>query len=409
MRIKDSKNKILFIIIILFILLFSRAYATIEKLSDSDRLSPLKTDNFTQKEWREIKQDGYMAYFYRRKYSKEEIMAVWKGVNELCPDYSREEKLLATRSILNYHWVVYRTTPFHNLAANVKVTRKYQHLIDKYSQLHQVPAKMVRGIITWENSGGTTKESWAACAGVGQLSRGAVKTAHEFYIPFVKRSRELADDYYQITRQTGFPLFNALARYHENDSEKFNVAEKHRQLRLKYKVEDERHIPECNLEDAVVYLKLLYNNYNQRMDLAISAYHNGGLNNNDIIRNYIKRNHGLLLDPSVEQTRIVEALDKHKIKFIDLWDDNISRDMLNGLRTVYGHQTNSYNRHLSLGDESDIYPWKIIAAYSILSAPGKTLKRLVKKYEGPWDVAELRGMKVYKTIPEVRQAIKEGR
>jgi len=166
---------------------------TPDKKDYGNIIPKIKKNSFTKKEIEEISQDGYLSYFYRRKYSKPEVKIVWDAVNKLLPNYSREDKLLATRSILAYHWVVYRTTPTHNMSANVNVTRKYRDLIERYAKLHDIPVEMVEGIITWENSGGISKRSWAACVGVGQLSAGAVHTAHKFYVPYVKKKRRLPD------------------------------------------------------------------------------------------------------------------------------------------------------------------------------------------------------------------------
>lgn len=380
----------------------------VEKTVEGGAENKIKTSGFTKEEMDEIKKDGYLSYFYRRKYSKDEIKIVWEAVSKLFPQYSKEDKLLATRSILAYHWVVYRTTPSHNMSANVAVTKKYRDLIEKYSKLHEVPVEMVEGVITWENSGGTSKKSWAACVGVGQLSTGAVNAAHEYYISHLKNKEEMVEIYDLMHGKFNFPLFHIAGKKHILQLDIFDVANRHRETRKKLKVDDERLIPDCNIEDAAVYLKILYNNYENRVDMAISTYHNGGLNNNDILTDYISRASGGKIKGKLTQKEIIAAMDQYKISFISLWRDHRSRDMLNGLRTVFGEITTSANQNLSLGDESDIYPWKVAAGYAALNAPDEVLNRLVEKYRGPWDVAECRGVRIYGGYDEVKAGIKSG-
>ena len=380
----------------------------VEKTVEGGATNNIKTSGFTKEEMDEIKKDGYLSYFYRRKYSKDEIKIVWEAVNKLFPQYSKEDKLLATRSILAYHWVVYRTTPAHNMSANVRVTKKYRDLIDKYAKLHEVPVEMVEGVITWENSGGTSRKSWAACVGVGQLSAGAVNAAHEYYISHLKNKEEMVEIYDLMHSKFNFPLFHIAGKKHIIQLDIYDVANRHRAIKKKLKVDDERLIPDCNIEDAAVYLKILYNNYENRVDMAISTYHNGGLNNNDILTDYIQRASGGKIKGKLNQKEIMAAMNQYKISFISLWRDHRSRDMLNGLRTVFGEITTSANQSYSLGDESDIYPWKVAAGYAALNAPDNVLKDLVNKYQGPWDVAECRGIRIYSSYDSIKSGIKSG-
>ena len=390
-----------------------------EKLKDGDKpdekgfsstgivkYDPPKKDSFTRDEIQEIKKDGYLAYFYRRKYHPMEIKVVWDSVNTLFPDYSRRQKLQATRSILAYHWVVYRTTFTHNMFKNVAITKKYRSLIKQFAKIHQVPAPMVEGVITWENSGGLTKESWAACVGVGQLSKGAVQVAHSFYDRAVSNLHHNAKMLRKGWLNYQLPMLGYGAQRMLDRAKQLNVRTRHREMAKKQGVKDDRLIPECNVEDAVIYLKLLYHNYNKRIDLAISAYHNGGLNNNDIIRDYLNRRQSNQLGTNARQKEIMAGILEKDLKFVSLWEDSRSRDMLNGLRTVYGNRTTPANRLLSLGDESDIYPWKVAAAYGALNADEKVLQYLVDKYNGLWDVVELSGLRVYDDVEKIRQAIR---
>lgn len=368
----------------------------------------IKTSGFTPDELKEISQDGYLSYYYRRKYSTPEIKIVWDAVNTLFPQYTQEDKLLAARSTLAYHWVVYRTTSTHNMAANLKVTRQYKDLIEKFSRLHQIPVEMTEAVITWENSGGVSKTSWAECTGVGQLSWGAVKTAHEFYVPLVNRKKLLAKTYKELDEDFSFPLFTVLSLSRDKEAEIFDVAGRHKRIQKSLGIQDERTISQCNIEDAAIYLKLFYNNYGQRIDLAISAYHNGGLNNNDIIEDYLRRNKGIKTPGVMTQKEILEAIHKHDLSFIHLWKDKRSRNMLNGLKTVEGHITTHANSHMALGDESDIYNWKVAAAYGALYAPEDVFNGLVKKYQGLWDTTECKGLRIYSDYESIRNAIRSG-
>lgn len=368
----------------------------------------IKTSGFTGGEMAEIKQDGYLSYFYRRKYSNGEKRILWQAVNRLFPHYSEEDRLLATRSALAYHWVVYRTTFNHDIRANIAVLKKYRSLIESLCEFHQIPPEMAEGVMAWENSGGCGKRSWAECVGVGQLSVGAMRTAHEYYVPCAQREKKLAGIYRKMAGEFPVPFISIMGEYHGDNARRFDVAGRHREMRLKARVEDERLIPACNIEDGIIYLKLLYGNYANRMDLAISAYHNGGLNNNDIIRNYLKRVKAEPDAGNYNQKDIISAIDRYNLGYIDLWKDYQSRQMLNGLRTVYGHVTHPGNRHLSLGDESDIYPWKVVSALGALYADEALLEKLVDKYRGPWDLAECRGLPVYDTVEKAKKAIGAG-
>ncbi len=346
-----------------------------------------------------------MAFFYRRKYDKDEIKTVWKVVNKLFPDYTKEEKKLAMRSILTYHWVVYHPTITHNILNNVRVVRTFEKYIKKMAKKHQIPEDMFISILTWENSGGLIRRSWASCVGIGQLSLGAVATAHQYYKPYVKKMGRLKYIYTRLNSTFHFPLFKILQLHAQREIYDFSIAKRHREIQQKLYIKDERHIPQCNIEDSAIYLKLLYNNYANRIDLTISAYHNGGINNNDILRDYIWRH---FHESPKKQKDIIKAIKKYNIKYISLWKDLRSRDMLNGLRTVFGDVTTYQNSHLSLKDESDIYPWKVAAAYGAYISGDVQIRKLMKKYRGDWDVAECRGMKIYTSIEDIRKDIKKG-
>ncbi|MCE1245469.1 MAG: transglycosylase SLT domain-containing protein [Firmicutes bacterium] len=382
-----------------------------KKISGNESAIPvIKTKDFDQAELFEIKRDGYLSYYYRRKYTPVEIKTVWNAINAICPQYSKEEKLQAARSVLAYHWVVYKTTFAHNMNNNVGVTAKYRDLIRETSKLHQIPPEMVEAVITWENSGGVNRRSWAACVGVGQLSMGAVHTAHAFYTPYLRRHKQEAARYKALYRHLGWNIFLKALEVHQVELDKYDLAEKHKRLRKKLKIDDERLIPECNIEDAVVYLKLLYGNYGNRMDLAISAYHNGGLNNNDILKDYIKRVAGGIPTSELTQTEIIDAIKKYNISYISLWNDYRSREMMNGLRTVFGDVTGAHNGHLALGDESDIYPWKVIAAWGSQNVSTEVLNSIIDRYRGSvWDYVECKGMKIYDSYDSIKEGIDKGR
>jgi hypothetical protein len=56
-------------------------------------ISSPRTDNFTKSEQKEIEREGYLAFYYRRKYSPEEIRMAWNAVNTLFPDYTADENI----------------------------------------------------------------------------------------------------------------------------------------------------------------------------------------------------------------------------------------------------------------------------------------------------------------------------
>ena len=162
-------------------------------------------------------------------------------------------------------------------------------------------------------------------------------------------------------------------------------------------VKDERAIAECNLEDVVLFFDFLLEHYDRRVDHAIAAYHKGVLNQDDILYDYLRRRDPSVLYPQPgDRSSFLGALKKLNVTYLDLWNDPRSREMLNGLRTVEGELTTRKNAHLALGDESDIYPWKVLGSLSALLAGEEYLNNCVERYSIPQLAGEVRGLPAFK-------------
>ena len=151
-------------------------------------------------------------------------------------------------------------------------------------------------------------------------------------------------------------------------------------------------MPICNVEDAVLFMRYLLDLYGDRVDLAISAYHNGVQNTDDLLLDWLKRH---AREPvslkGGDRTALLEALGRYNLTYLRLWNDERSRCMLNGLFTMDGVPTTAANAREALGDESDLYPWKTLAAAAGLGAPPDLLASLMERYRGPQDEAEAKG------------------
>src|SRR5581483_4605327 len=88
---------------------------------------------------------------------------------------------------------------------------------------------------------------------------------------------------------------------------------------------------------------------------------------------------------------LYRALRQRHIDFLSVWNDHRCREMLNGLRTMDGDITTDANRREALGDESDIYVWKVSAAYAAFLASPDQLARIESRYQGSQEQAETMG------------------
>jgi len=345
-----------------------------------------------------------------KKYPLDEVKSVRISVNTILPSYTDEEKNQTIMEVLSYHHVVYHETEWHHMERNVQVCRNYQKLIEEKAKLHKVPEAVVKAVITWENSGNTSSISYAACAGLGQLSEGAMERAHQYGKDMSKYYISKARFFSILYKTTGNDYYRREQIANASLAEEFKIAERHRYLAKLAGVKDERLVPECNIEDTVLFLKVLLDMYGDRPDFAIAAYHNGVTNMDDLIIDYMKRWMPWTIGSGrPDRESILKTLDTYKINYLTLWKDRRAREMLNGYRTMDGEITSGSNRSQALADESDIYIWKVIAAYGALISSPESLAERVAEYRGRWDLVECRDLPMYRSQEEIREAIKAGK
>ena len=347
-------------------------------------------------------EDGRLSLreFYEQKHPEEERLRVRETLQRVLALAEAEELDEATEEILAFHHLVYHRTRFHDLEKNHAVARLVESRLRDLADRHGVPLLPVLGIVSWENSGDLGKVSWANAAGLGQMTWGAVERAHSFAAEEAGRLKEEAAG----LRSQGTPEAQARAEALEARAAGLDVARRHRLLAREAAVRDERLLVEANLEDAVLFFKFLLEAYGGRADLAISAYHNGLLNNDDLLLDYLVRQGETLPHPQEERAPFLEALARRDVSFLDLWRDPRSREMLNGLRTVEGEPTRAGNAHLALGDESDLYPWKVLASLAGLEAGPEFTARMVARYGDRWDLVEVRGLPEYRSLSALEES-----
>lgn len=335
-------------------------------------------------------------YYLHGKYPQAELDAVASMLEKVFPERADAQKRQMLAEILSFHHVVYHPTENHDLASNHRTIRKYKDLLQKICERHEVPFYPVLAITSWENSGGSDKVSWADAAGLGQMTWGAVDEAHRYA---ARKAAELKEQAQWEKYQGGIdkdPDRLEKARKLEEMASRLNIEQRHRQLAKQAGVNDERALAECNLEDVVLFYDFLLSNYGGRVDHAIGAYHKGVLNHDDILYDYLRRHDPTVLYPQPsDRSSFLNALEKLNVTYLDLWNDPRSREMLNGLRTVEGEKTTSANSHLALGDESDIYPWKVLGSLSGFLAGEAYLQECVKRYSVPQLAGEVRGLPAF--------------
>ncbi|HEY3997237.1 MAG TPA: hypothetical protein VGO93_00135, partial [Candidatus Xenobia bacterium] len=89
----------------------------------------------------------------------------------------------------------------------------------------------------------------------------------------------------------------------------------------------------------------------------------------------------------------------------DLWTDPYVREIMAGLRTMEGEPLSDSNSGAMLGDESDIYLWKVLGAYGALLGPLQDAARIVERWAPAAEVAELQGLALYLTADSIRQGL----
>ena len=336
-------------------------------------------------------------YYLRGKYSQDELDAVAHAIKEVFGEREAGQQRQMVAEILSFHHVIFHPTDYHDLRKNHFQIQKHKELLEKMCKRHEVPVLPVMAITSWENSGGSTKVSWADAAGLGQMTWGAVDEAHRYAARKAQKLKEQADweKYHGKILKDKKKLEKAEQLYAEASI--LNVEQRHRTMAREAGLNDERAIAECNLEDVVLFFDYLLNQYGRRVDHAIGAYHKGVLNQDDILYDYMRRRDPTVLYPQPQdRTSFLEALERLNVTYLDLWNDPRSREMLNGLRMVEGERTTRANSHLALGDESDIYPWKVLGSLSALLAGEEYLEQVIERYTVPQLAGEVRGLPAFK-------------
>lgn len=342
-----------------------------------------------------------LAEYHAVKYPPWQKRLVASCVDDIMPHASVAERRQAVEETLAFFHVVYHPTRSHAIENNVAVTRRYADEIALACERFGVPKAMAFAILTWENSGGTSATSYAACVGMGQLSDGALAQAHRLGRRFARLEiaagglcMVVADVLDVLTPRN--PVANVLrgrAAFLGQRAREMDLSTVHDSLRRQAGVKDERAVPRANIEDSVVFMRYLLEMYGGRADLAISAYHNGVGNNDDLLADYLKR-----VEPRVAvftpraRAPLFDALRRRRISYVSLWNDLRCRQMLNGLRTMDGEVTTPANASQAMGDESDIYLWKTLAALAATRATPEQLAALVVRYEADQGEAETAGL-----------------
>jgi hypothetical protein len=335
---------------------------------------------------------GQLRAYYQKKYSAEEFEAVSSLVHELLPAYSPAEKRQAISEILSFSYVIFHETEHHHLELNHAALRKHEATLTKIAQSYQVPPLAVTAIVSWENSGGISKVSAADAAGLGQMTWGAIDQAHDYAHQEAARLRQEAADATTV---------EALAKHLES------IEIRHQKAARKAKLPDERFLPECNLEDVVLFFRFLLAQVGGRVDHAIGAYHKGVGNTDDILFDYLQRSEGQLNYPTHDRSDFLAALERRNVTYVTLWNDTRSRQMLNGLRTMDGDVTTSQNQSEALGDESDIYPWKVMGSLAAYRKGADYVRRQIERYSLPQSEVEVHGLPLYESLTALRKGIQE--
>jgi hypothetical protein len=333
-----------------------------------------------------------MARYYAHKYPAWQIRLVAAGIDQVFTGVGPEARHEAILDTLAFFHVVYHPTRSHRIENNLAVTRRYRDEIALACERFGVPKAMALAILTWENSGSTAATSFAACVGMGQLSEGAMRQAHRLSARFA-RVHLAAEGFCFLLANVleGIWGGNALTHAIRDRGEwlqaralELDLEAVHAGLARSSGIADERAIPRANIEDSVVYMRYLLEMFGGRADLAISAYHNGVANTDDLLRDYLRRK-----DPAAshftfrDRAPLLAAIRRHRISYVTLWQDRRCHQMLNGLRTMDGDITTPANAREAMGDESDIYVWKTLAALAGLRASESQLAELCDRYAGP--------------------------
>lgn len=335
---------------------------------------------------------GQLRAYYNKKYTQQEFDAVRSVIEELFPNYTPAEKRQAIAEILAFSYVIFHETEHHKLEKNHAALRRHEKTLMDTARRYQVPPLAVMAIVSWENSGGVSKVSAADAAGLGQMTDGAIEEAHRYAHQEAGRLR------LEAANPAGV---EPMARYLES------IEFRHQKAARVAKLPDERFVPECNLEDMVLFFRFLLYQVGGRVDHAIGSYHKGAANTDDLLYDYLTRTEGEVVPPGSDRTNFLAALERRNVTYLTLWNDPRSRAMLNGLRTVDGDVTTPENQSQALGDESDIYPWKVLGSLAAYRQGKEYVDQQIQRYSGPQAEAETRGLPVYESLTDLKKAIRE--
>ncbi len=345
-----------------------------------------------------------LASYYKNKYSKAERDVIVKNLPIILEGYSKAEINEAADEILEYRHLIYHRTKYHNLLNNHAAARAEEEVLKLMCERHEVPFEPILAIVSWENSGSSSKVSWADAAGLGQMTPGAVERAHQY----AKDQAEALKKQAAILKESGEPRKLEKADELERKAVEIDCAERHKKLAHLHNVNDERFVAECNLEDVALFFKYLSEKFAGRADLTISAYHNGLLNNDDIISAYSAYHESPLVVTEDDRSSVFFAVERFNLKFIDLWKCPLTRGILNGSRTVTGEKTTPSNAHMALGDESDLYVWKVLGSWAGYKAGPEFVSQEIELLNDPWDISEVKGLACYDSVELIDKARKQG-
>lgn len=351
-----------------------------------------------------IHEKSVLANYYKNKYSRLERDVITKNLPIILEGYSKEEINEAADEILEYRHLIYHRTKYHNLLNNHAAARAEEDVLKLMCERHEVPFEPILAIVSWENSGSSSKVSWADAAGLGQMTPGAVERAHQY----AKDQAEALKKQAAILKESGEPQKLEKADELERKAVEIDCAERHKKLAHLHNVNDERFVAECNLEDVALFYKYLSEKFSGRADLTISAYHNGLLNNDDIICAYSAYNESPLVVTEDDRSSVLFAVERFNLKYIDLWKCPLTRGILNGARTVTGERTTSANAHMALGDESDLYVWKVLGSWVGYKAGPEFVAKEIELVCDPWDISEVKGLALYDSAELIDKAKKKG-
>lgn len=355
-------------------------------------------------------QPGTFRAYYLNKYPETERAPVERLLGEVLSHYSPEQQQQAVGEILAFHHVVFHETEWHRLDRNHAAIRSYEEKLREFCELHEVPFLPVLAIVSWENSGGSDRVSSANAAGLGQMTWGAMQEAYNYSAELSRQSLKKARWQKYMAGVTGDPEDMKEARRLAAMAARYDLRTRHKQLARAANVDDVRMLPEANLECVVVFYKFLLDSYGGRVDHAIGAYHKGLTNTDDIIYDYLTRQEeGIAYPDPGDRQPFIDAIERHNVTYLTLWNDRRCRQMLNGLRTVEGEVTSPDNRHMALGDESDLYPWKVLGSLAAYREGEQHVVGLIEKYSGRRDASEVRGIPQFATLQEMKTAAGAGR